>query len=411
MSYNNIQPILLGSDFNAYGMARSFYDKYNIKSIAYASTQLAPTKDSQIISVNVIPNFNEDPVFIETMRKITNSLDQNKKYLLISCSDGYTELVSKHLDELKQHFICPYINEKLAQKLINKVNFYEVCEEYGLPYPKTQIIDQSMVPTIDQLELPFEFPVALKPANSVEWLEIDFEGRKKAFTIKSREELNDLIKTIYQAGYTDKMICQEFIPGDDSKMRALNAYVDQNHNVRMMCLGHPLLEDPSPYAIGNYMVITPDYNEDIYQTIKTFLEKINYTGFANFDMKYDERDGKYKLFEINLRQGRSSFYCTLNGYNLAQYVMEDYIDNKPFSETIFGKGTKVWLNVPLSVFKQYATDNEDKKKALQLIKKGHAGTTAFYKKDKSFMRNLRMRYAFYRLAKNYKLYFHKNKEV
>ena len=29
-------------------------------------------------------------------------------------------------------------------------------------------------------------------------------------------------------------------------MRVLNAYVDKDHNVRVMALGHPLLEDPTP---------------------------------------------------------------------------------------------------------------------------------------------------------------------
>lgn len=46
-------------------------------------------------------------------------------------------------------------------------------------------------------------------------------------------------------------------------MRVLNAYVDEDHQVRMMCLGHPLLEDPTPASIGNYVVIMPDYNENL----------------------------------------------------------------------------------------------------------------------------------------------------
>lgn len=405
----DFQPILLGSDFNVYGMARSFYDKYQIKSLAYASTQLAPTKYSKIVEVNVISGFNEDPVFINTMRELSKTLNDNIKYLLIACGDGYAKLVSKHKEELSKWFICPYVDFDMFEKLEDKVSFYNICEKYDLPYPKTKIIDKDMVENDEEIKLDFEFPVALKPANSVEWLDVQFEGRQKAFTLKTRAEFDTLLTKIYKAGYTDKMICQDFIPGDDSHMRVMNAYVDQNHKVQMMCLGHPLLEDPSPEAIGNYMVIMPDYNEEIYQRIKNFLEDINYTGFANFDMKYDPRDGEYKLFEINLRQGRSSFYCTLNGYNLAEYVTEDRIYSKERA-TVYGNGDMLWLGVPSKVFKEYAKDNEYKQKALEMLNNNKYGTTAFYDKDKSFKRNLLMKYSFYNFIKNFKQYFKQNKE-
>ena len=405
------QPILLGSDINVYGMARSFYEEYGVTSIAHASAALAPTKDSKIVTVNVHEGFSSDPVFIETMRDLMKQYqDSDTKYLLIACGDGYAELVSRHKDELSEVFICPYIDHDLFVSLEDKVSFYDICEQYHLPYPSTKIIDKMMVDSGEEIELPFEFPVALKPANSVEWLDVDFEGRKKAFTIKSKEEFNEILNKIYNVGgYTDKMICQDFIPGDDSHMRVLNAYVDQNHKVRMMCLGHPLLEDPSPSAIGNYVVIMPDYNDKIYQRIQHFLEEINFTGFANFDMKYDSRDDEYKLFEINLRQGRSSFYCTLNGYNLAKYVTEDRIFNTPFTETVYGQGDMLWMGVPNKVFKEYAKDSEDKEKALAMLNSGHYGTTVFYDKDRNFKRTLLMKYAFHRYIGQYKKYFKENK--
>lgn len=410
-------PILLGSDINVYGMARSFYEEYGKICDALASFQLAPTKFSRIVNVHAIDGFDKDPVFIEEMRKLaeTKYNDPNQKYLLIACGDGYAELVSQHLEELSQWFICPYIQYDLFEKLISKVTFYDICEKYELPYPKTLIITKDMV-TDEGLkgELPFDFPVALKPADSVEWLSVDFEGRKKAFIIDDRAEFDDIITKVYTHGYTKEMIAQDFIPGDDSNMRVLNAYVDKDHHVRMMCLGHPLLEDPSPAAIGNYVVIAPDYNEKIYQTIKAFLEKINYTGFANFDMKYDSRDGEYKLFEINLRQGRSSFYVTLNGLNLARFVTEDRVFNQPFTETIYGRkdspDAKLWMGVPKKVFEKYAKDNDDKKIAEKMIADGKWGTTVFFDKDKSLKRTVLMKYAFHNYIDSFDKHF-KEKEA
>lgn len=410
---NEFIPILLGSDMNVYGMARSFHEAYGTVCQSYASNQLAPTRYSKIVNVEVIPGFDQDPVFIETMRRLAKEkyTDKNKKYLLIACGDGYAELISQHKEELSETFICPYIDYSLFERLVNKVSFYEICEEYQLPYPKTLIIRKEMLNNgrLEQ-ELPFNFPVALKPANSVEYLSVQFEGRKKAFIIDNREEFDLMLGRIYEAGYTSEMIAQDFIPGDDSNMRVLNAYVDDQHQVRMMCLGHPLLEDPTPASIGNYVVIMPDYNEKIYQTIKAFLEKIEYTGFANFDMKYDPRDGEYKLFEINLRQGRSSFFVTLNGLNLARFLTEDRVFGVPFVETTYGTNqsdqAKLWLGVPKKVFLTYAKENEQKQRALQLIKEKRYRTTVFYEKDHSLKRWVLMTYMFRNYIPRFKKYFH-----
>ncbi|MEG3033039.1 MAG: carboxylate--amine ligase [Enterococcus sp.] len=397
---------------NVYGMARAFYEEYGMKSTAYASFQLAPTKYSKIVDVNVIPGFDQDPVFIEELLKLaqTKYQDRGIKYLLVACGDGYAELLSQHKEELKEYYVFAANDYTLFEKLINKVSFYDICEKYQLPYPKTLIITKDMV--VDgklNQDLPFEFPVALKPANSVEWLSVDFEGRKKAFIIDNLSEFNMILDRLYKAGYTSEMIAQDFIPGDDSNMRVLNAYVDQNGHTRFMFLGHPLLEDPAPAAVGNYVVIVPDENDAIYQTIKSFLEKINYVGFANFDMKYDRRDGQYKLFEINLRQGRSSFFVTLSGFNLAKYVTEDLVFNSVFRETAYGRkdnpDSKVWLCVHKKVFRRYAKDNADKQYAENLIKAGRFGTTLFYEKDSSIRRYILMKYAFHNYVTGFKKYF------
>ena len=46
-------PILLGSDINVYGMARSFNEAYGIKVKAMADAQLAATRYSKIFDVEL----------------------------------------------------------------------------------------------------------------------------------------------------------------------------------------------------------------------------------------------------------------------------------------------------------------------------------------------------------------------
>lgn len=404
-------PVLLGSDFNAYGMARSLYEVYGKPVKAFAQTQLAPTRFTKIVDLELIPGFSEDPVWINTMRKIKSRYaDHKEPVILIGCGDGYAELISKHKAELEDVFICPYIDYDLIKKLNDKENFYKMCDQYNLPYPKTKIISKAMYESGESIEQPFGYPVALKPANSVEWLDIHFEGRKKAFIIKSEAEFKDIIAKSYDNGYMADFILQDFIPGDDSNMRTLNVYVDKNHQVKLMCLGHPLLEDPAPAAIGNYVAIIPEFNQDIYNKVQTFLEEISFHGYANFDIKFDNRDNSYKLFEINLRTGRSSFFVTLNGHKLADWVVQDYVfDSLKDKPTLYANKDQsqyfLWLGVTPKIFEEYAKDNDAKKQAMEMISEGRYGDTFWYAKDKNIKRFALYKWMMHNYGKSFSKYF------
>ncbi|MCF0231005.1 MAG: carboxylate--amine ligase [Enterococcus sp.] len=412
----NIKPLLLGSDYNAYGMARSFHELLGRPVKIFASTLLAPCRYSKIVEPEICEGFDKDPIWFEHMKKIKQRYKDHKEpVLLISCSDVYSELIVKHLEELSDVFIClPNIKQDMFAKLVNKTSFYEICEKYDLPYPKTAFISKKDAQDLSSIRQDFEYPVILKPADSVSWLKVDFPGRKKAFKIRSRKEFEYVIEQSYKNGYEDTLILQDFIPGDDSSMRVLNAYCSKEAKVKFMSLGHPILEDPSPACIGNYTAILPDYSEEICIKIRGFLEKINYVGFANFDMKYDIRDGQYKLFEFNPRQGRSSFFVSAGGENLAKWLIDDYAldclkDKDLYIANKDENKHELWLSIATSTFKKYAAKNEATDKALALIKEGKYISTFKYEPDYSFMRLILHKYINYLDKKQFKLYFKENK--
>ena len=161
-------PILLGSDINVYGMARSFNEAYGIRVKALADVQLAATRYSKIVDVELHHGFSADPTFMDVMRKKMEIYKDHKEpVILIACGDGYAELLSKHKDELSKVFIVPYIEYDLLEKLISKEGFYEVAEEYGLPYPKTKIITMDDYKSGKYKDVPFQLPVELKPEDTV----------------------------------------------------------------------------------------------------------------------------------------------------------------------------------------------------------------------------------------------------
>ena len=371
----SFQPLLFGGDINVYSVARAFHEAYGVKSIAYGKFHTFPCAFSAIIDYRTCSENEEDEVFLQHVNEVCAQLP-DKTVLVIGCGDSYVQLAARYKDQMPANAIAPYIPGDLLDHLINKEYFYKLCDRHGIDHPATVIYDKSMGHDFD---LPWGPPYIAKPADGVAYWQHEFEGIKKVYICQSRQELLDALDAVYAAGYPDHMILQEFIPGDDTYMRVLTNYSDRNAQVKLMCLGHVLLEEHSPYGIGNHAVIITEHDEALCLKIKALLESLHYVGFSNFDIKYDSRDGKYKLFEINCRQGRSNYYVTGAGYNIAKLLVEDLVEQKelPF---VITENESLWRMVPKAVaFKFVPKSYHPRMKAL--LKKGAATHSLEYSRD------------------------------
>lgn len=366
-------PVLLGSDANVYGMARSFFEAYGVVSAALCKRRMAATACSRFVHVVLAePRLEEDAVFVRTLLGFAKQQKQrhpDRVLVLVSCADGYSLLLARHQAALAPfyRFACPA--EQTVRTLESKAGFYRACAENGLRCPQTVVCDAG---NYAEAALPFGWPVIVKASDSAAYWNCRFAHKKKVFLAQDRAELNAVAAAIYGSGYAGQLILQEYIPGPDSQMRVLNAYCGRDGGVRLLAPGRPLLEEQTPEGIGNYAAVLtgPDVlSAAALHRIARFLQAVDWRGFANLDGKLDPRTGELVLFELNPRQGRSSYYATAAGANLARVLAEDVVFNRP-ARTVVLRRPWLWRIAPWGVLRRYAADKDLLRRAAALRKAG-----------------------------------------
>lgn len=379
-------PLLLGGDINVYSMARAFHEAYGIPSTVFGKYPTGPCRGSKIILLSALgEEIDQAEPLLANVRAFAQR-HSDKKVLLIGCGDSYVKRIAENKGRFPENVVTPYIDLDLMNALIHKERFYALCQRHGIDYPNTFIYRREMG---REFTLPFDPPYIVKPSSGVTYWEHPFPNQNKVYKARDRAQLLSILEDVYGAGYPDTMVIQEFIPGDDSYMRVLTNYSDRGGKVRFMCLGHVLLEEHTPRGIGNHAVIINEVNQELSQRLRAFLDGIGFVGFSNFDIKYDQRDGKYKVFEINVRQGRSNFYVTGAGYNLAKMAVEDWIDQKPMEFTLADREL-LWRVIPQRVANKYVTAPEYREKMQALCASRSVVNPLFYQKDGGLIRRLRL---------------------
>lgn len=393
-------PVILGGDINTYSVARAFYEEYKVKSYVFGKFNTGPSYQSRFTEYEGKLEIDQDDYFVKRMNRFAEE-HKDKKILMVGCGDSYVALASRHRNEFPSNVIVPYIDFELMDQLQHKELFYGLCEKHGIDYPKTIIHRKEMG---FNFPCEFSYPVIVKPSDSISYWEHPFETQNKVYKPGSREEMEKVLRQIYDAGYDDAVIIQDMVPGNDEYMRVLTSYSDRNGKVKMMCLGHVLLEEHTPHGLGNHAVIITEYEKELMERARNLLEDLNYKGFSNFDIKYDSRDGSYRFFEINTRQGRSNYYVTGSGFNVARYFVEDYI-YKTELEYDDRFRENLWLTVPERVAFKYVKQPENISEMKRLISEGKVVNPVFKRGDMKFMRFLRMMKNHIKQYSNFKKYY------
>ena len=102
---------------------------------------------------------------------------------------------------------------------------------------------------------------------------------------------------------------------------------------------------------------------------------------------FDERDKKFKVFEINLRQGRSNYYVSSSGNNIAE-CMYNNRHNCFDKEISICTSPFFWATVPKKIVYKYTYDKSMVQEMKNLVKEGKFASSLWYKKDLKNLKRL-----------------------
>ncbi|NLT80371.1 MAG: carboxylate--amine ligase [Bifidobacterium crudilactis] len=320
-------PVIIGTDLNAYYMARCFHDAYSIRPLVLGKQASLFTSYSSILDLQIIGDLWDEKLLVSTLISTAEKLHARyDKLLLVATNDFYVRLVVNNADVLSRHYLFNYVSSEVLDCVQIKSNFYELCRNHHIDIPDTVLLNVGESASIPK-DMP-RFPIIVKPANGDMYYRHHFDGQKKVYRLENAEELKETVRVIAESGYSDALICQEFIPGDDTYLYDMVVYVDCLGSTRAVSFAQVLLQEHAPTAIGNLTALVSRSDPEYMDKLTAFAEDVGFRGFGNFDIKFDSRDGTYKLLELNVRQGRSSYYMTAQGSNMATLLVDDLVKNK-----------------------------------------------------------------------------------
>lgn len=392
--------IIFGSDANAYYLARSYHEAYNKKARVVGAYNMSFVNHSNIVNSTFDNQLWSNEHFSDWVNNYVKDIDA-EKIVCISSNETYARLLVVNREKLDKRIVFNYVDTDFLDSLMMKDKFFETYMNTGL-LPKTFIYNFEGEPTLD-----FGFPMIVKPANVITYGHINFKGKKKVYKIENDNELKSVLKLLNDSEYNDNVIIQEYIPGDDSSLYDGVVYCNSKGKAEFFAFAQIGLQEHESNMIGNAACLingysTLGYNEKVPLMFKDFMEYINFKGFAELDIKYDSRDGKYKIMEINARQGRSSYYVTAAGYNLIEYLVDDLVFGKEKDFELV-RNEILLTYVPKGIIKKYVVNNDFKNEALKLYKQNKVYNPIIYKKDMPLKRALfliRKHMRYYKAFKN-----------
>ncbi|NQT71540.1 MAG: hypothetical protein HQ553_02075 [Chloroflexi bacterium] len=297
-----------------YPDAVAFSSKFCKKSFVFADPITAPAK------------------LLDQMIELGKGLDE--KAVLLPTSDYYTDFVSTFRTELSEYFLFNIPSSSILKTLIDKSQQYTLASQLGITIPAT--FSPGSKDELMEKGSTISYPAFIKGVSSHEWYSY-FEN--KGFVAHSFDELQEYYNLISSKDL--RIVVQEIVEGPNKNHYKVCAYYSKEQKLLALFSTQKTRQFPADFGIGSFM--TSMKCPELIETSLKFFEGMGYTGVGSIEFKKDDKDGQFKLLELNPRFWKQNNHPTFAGVNFA-YI--NYLDciGKELAPSLNFRENVHWLN-------------------------------------------------------------------
>ena len=328
-------PVILGSGINALGLIRSFAKK-NIKSIVVDSSKSYAFFSKYCNGIIVSDPIKTPDNFILDLINYGKTL-KNKGFL-IPTNDEWLFPISRNQKELEKYFVFSMSENKVIEDCSDKTKLYEFAKKFDIPHPKTFFLNTT--DQINDIKKEIPYPCILKPTITVGYVE-KLKTKGRVFRLENEKELDEIVEKIKKARLnTIPHVLQEYIIGGVENLYTITTYSNKSNDIIAYSTGHKIRQNP-PDA-GTIISGKVTQEPVLFDLAQRLIKNINFYGIANTEFKKDDKDGRFKLIEINPRPGKWNYSVTASGINMPYIALKEAEGEaqKPISPS---KQSLIWI--------------------------------------------------------------------
>ena len=300
--------LIIGGYVNGYSIIRELYEN-NDTDIVLFSTSREPGSYSNKIKKFVLI----DPSPAALLKELQALSAEYAFIVPFPTDDLQLENLYAIRDQVSDFCFIPF-NASNFPASLDKYTQYRSCDILGVPRPRTiEIRTAEDIGAVSEIA----FPVLVKPTTRL-------DEKIKIFRNLQLHDKQDLIsrtdslKNFVHRGVS--FIASEIIPGDGSNIYAYVGYRNRDGRILNEWTGKKLSQYPDDFGV--FSSASNQAPVEILEQGRTLLNGMDLQGIAEPEFKYDCRDGKYKLMEINLRSMMWNHVGYLSGVHLhhTQYL-------------------------------------------------------------------------------------------
>lgn len=278
----------------------------------------------------IAPHYKEDQKgFVQFLKDYAEK--QSETPVLFPCHDAYVEVIDAHLDELKQYYLLPDMEQGLYAELMNKEKLQKLAMEKGVLVPETvRINDENFY---QKIEKEIQYPCIVKPVDSPTFVA---KFRRKLFKVHNKAELDEALEKSREANL--EVVVQRIIPGFDDHMHTFDAYLNKHSKVTHWVTCQKYRQYPINFGASVYT--GQKYFPELYDIGAKFLEEIKYKGFAEIEFKKDSETGEFYLIEINVRTTNFNSLLHKVGFNFP-YIAYRELTGSPMEPKALTENTNI----------------------------------------------------------------------